>query len=139
MSRYLYVTSEAATARYAHLGYPITACGKVFVTPHRASENMPPNRAICRACVREATGFGWLSTEEADAMLGRSPRPREGRKGADQLVPLLIDGSSDRDVAVRLGVSMRTVARMVVDAMEKTGARSRFQWGYLVGIAAATG
>lgn len=71
--------------RYAHLGYPITACGKVFVGSHRTSENMPADRALCMACVREATGLGWLTRDEADALLGRAPRA--GRYGADQPVP----------------------------------------------------
>ena len=135
MSRYLYVISGAANARYAHLGYPITACGKVFVGPHRTSENMPADRALCRTCVREATGLGWLTADEADAMLGRAPNPRTGRQGADQLVPLLTEGRSDRDVALHLGVSMRTVQRLVADAMREVGARTRFQWGYRLGLA----
>jgi DNA-binding NarL/FixJ family response regulator len=136
MSRYLYVTSKAANARYAHMGHPITACGQVFVGPHRKSENMPADRALCRACVRAATGYGWITADEADAMLGRSPRPRKGRQGADQLVPLLAAGRSDRDVALHLGVSMRTVQRLVTDAMHGIGARTRFQWGYRAGLAA---
>jgi len=136
VSTYLYVTSTVANARYAHLGHPITACGKVFVGPHRTSEDMPADRALCRACVRDATGLGWLTRPEADALLGRTPRPREGRYGADQLVPLLIEGRTDREVALRLRVSTRTVTRLVADAMRAAGVRTRFQWGYRVGLAA---
>lgn len=136
MSRYLYVTSKAANARYAHLGYPITACGVVFVGPHRTSQNMPRGRSLCRSCVKTATGYGWITRDEADAMLGRSRAPRQGRQGADKLLPLLIEGRTDRDIALRLGVSMRSVSRLVAEAMEAAGAATRFQWGYAVGIAA---
>jgi len=46
---------------------------------------------------------------------------------------LLLDGSGDREVAQRLGVSQRTVSRHVADAMRAAGARSRFQWNYRLG------
>lgn len=130
-----YVTSLRPNAKRAHIGHPITACGVVFVGPHRTSENMPADRTLCRACVKQATGYGWITSDEADALLGREPNQPVGRAGADRLVPLLIEGRSDRDIAVRLGVSMRTVSRLVFDAMRTAGARTRFQWGYLVGSA----
>jgi len=137
MARYRYVTSESRNAKYAHVGNP-TLCGRVFVRDRRVTDHMPPDRAVCRDCVREATGLGWITSAEADALLGRAPRePRERqpRYGAQLVVPLMIEGCSDRDMAVRLGVSTRTVNRLVADSMRALGARTRFQWGYLVGIA----
>ena len=45
------------------------------------------------------------------------------------LLTLLSAGSTDESAAVRLGVSVRTVRRMVSDLMQQLGARSRFQAG----------
>jgi DNA-binding CsgD family transcriptional regulator len=52
------------------------------------------------------------------------PTPRER-----QLLTLLFDGCTDMVAAARLGVSVRTVRRMVADLMNRLGARSRFQAG----------
>lgn len=45
------------------------------------------------------------------------------------LLTLLADGYTDESAAARLGVSVRTVRRMVSDLMHRLGARSRFQAG----------
>ena len=46
-----------------------------------------------------------------------------------ELLTLLSSGSTDESAAVKLGVSVRTVRRMVADIMHRLGARSRFQAG----------
>lgn len=46
-----------------------------------------------------------------------------------ELLALLLAGCTDQTAAHRLGVSIRTVRRMVSDLMERLGARSRFQAG----------
>ncbi|WP_436501589.1 helix-turn-helix transcriptional regulator [Actinokineospora sp. HUAS TT18] len=46
-----------------------------------------------------------------------------------ELLSLLCSGSTDESAAVRLGISVRTVRRMVADIMHRLGARSRFQAG----------
>ena len=46
-----------------------------------------------------------------------------------ELLSLLSAGSTDEKTAARLGVSVRTVRRMVSDIMNRLGARSRFQAG----------
>ena len=46
-----------------------------------------------------------------------------------ELLSLLSAGSTDESAAVRLGVSVRTVRRMVAGLMHRLGARSRFQAG----------
>jgi len=124
-----YVTSLDGNARLAHIGHPVTACGVVFIGPHRTSENMPTDRTICRECVATATGYGWITNREADALLRFQPA------NTDLLLPLLIEGRTDREIAVRLGVSMRTLSRRIAEAMQAVGARTRFQWGYLVRLA----
>lgn len=46
-----------------------------------------------------------------------------------ELLSLLVAGSTDESAAARIGVSVRTVRRMVADIMNRLGARSRFQAG----------
>ncbi|MGQ0841351.1 LuxR C-terminal-related transcriptional regulator [Actinokineospora sp.] len=46
-----------------------------------------------------------------------------------ELLALLSAGNTDESAAARLGVSVRTVRRMVADIMNRLGARSRFQAG----------
>lgn len=46
-----------------------------------------------------------------------------------ELLTLLFAGSTDESAAARLGVSVRTVRRMVRELMQRLGARSRFQAG----------
>ncbi len=45
------------------------------------------------------------------------------------LLVLLCSGSTDESAAAQLGISVRTVGRMVADIMNRLGARSRFQAG----------
>lgn len=125
-----YVMSLDGNARLAHIGHPITACGVTFVGPHRTSENMPADRAICGECVSSALAFGWITANEAEALAQHQPEM------TDLLMPMLIDGRSDREIMLRLSVSGRTLSRRIAAAMQEAGARTRFQWGYRVGLAA---
>ncbi|WP_370964208.1 response regulator transcription factor [Amycolatopsis sp. cg9] len=60
------------------------------------------------------------------------PEPDDGEmltaRERDLLV-LLCSGSTDESAAAQLGISVRTVGRMVADIMNRLGARSRFQAG----------
>jgi DNA-binding CsgD family transcriptional regulator len=60
-------------------------------------------------------------TPEAE-QAGLSPRERD-------LLDLLVAGTTDESAASRLGISVRTVRRMVSDLMGRLGARSRFEAG----------
>ena len=60
----------------------------------------------------------------AAARGGTGPTAREL-----DLLALLADGYTDESAAARLGISVRTVRRMVSDLMHRLGARSRFQAG----------
>ncbi|TWE28571.1 helix-turn-helix transcriptional regulator [Prauserella muralis] len=63
--------------------------------------------------------------------LAASPRPRPAgldRRDRD-LLSLLSAGCTDESAAATLGVSVRTVRRMVSSLMDRLGARSRFQAG----------
>lgn len=57
------------------------------------------------------------------------PDRAELRAREKELLSLLSAGSTDESAAARLGVSVRTVRRMVADIMNRLGARSRFQAG----------
>ncbi|MFF4953017.1 LuxR C-terminal-related transcriptional regulator [Streptomyces chattanoogensis] len=48
------------------------------------------------------------------------------------IVHLLVEGLDDRSIARRLGMSLRTCQRHVSEVMERIGARSRLQAGYLI-------
>ena len=63
-----------------------------------------------------------MSPSELPDAAELNPRERE-------LLALLSSGSTDESAAARLGVSVRTVRRMVADIMNRLGARSRFQAG----------
>lgn len=128
-----YVTSLHGNAKLTHIGYPITACGKSFIAAFETSREVPADRPICELCVERATGYGWITADEADYLLGREVVRLDV---PDTIVALLIAGAADREVARRLGVSMRTVSRYIANAMHEAGARTRFQWGYRVGTAA---
>jgi DNA-binding CsgD family transcriptional regulator len=67
----------------------------------------------------EATPLG---SPQASDLTAPGPRERE-------LLALLLAGTTDASAAYRLGISVRTVRRMVSDLMERLGARSRFQAG----------
>lgn len=59
----------------------------------------------------------------------RGPGPNEDEL---ELMRVLIKGVTDEDAAAALGWSRRTVLRRLRSAMDKLGARSRFQAGWLL-------
>lgn len=64
-----------------------------------------------------------------------TPIARNGHSLSDvecQMLALLLDGLTDEQVAARMGWSRRTLQRRLHTAMEKLGARSRLQAGYLL-------
>lgn len=50
-----------------------------------------------------------------------------------RIIQLMVEGVTDEGIANRLGVSTRTVRRVIAELMGRLGARSRFEAGYLVG------
>jgi DNA-binding CsgD family transcriptional regulator len=67
----------------------------------------------------EAVPLNGTAADEGNML---PPRERE-------LLALLVAGTTDESAACRLGVSVRTVRRMVSDLMQRLGARSRFEAG----------
>jgi DNA-binding NarL/FixJ family response regulator len=119
------LTSLHRNARVAHLGDPITACGVMFLGPRRATDTLPVDRRVCRACVRHAVDFRWLPPADAARLLDYTPDdPVQSTETA--MIALLIDGCSDRQIAQRLNVSQRTLSRHIATAMSDADATSRF-------------
>ncbi|WBB77732.1 helix-turn-helix transcriptional regulator [Micromonospora sp. WMMD882] len=72
----------------------------------------------------------------ASAMPFGEPLPVDGdglNPQGKQLLLMLAEGYTDEMAARKLGVSLRTVRRMVADLMERLDARSRFQAGLAAG------
>jgi hypothetical protein len=136
-----WATSRSRNAKLAHLaveGASRTLCAKAITSGFQRSVNLPNFRSACRGCVQHAVDRRLLAPDKAaelrryfDAV--RVPTGvKVGRVGAEKLLPLLAEGRTDTQVAVALDASERTVSRMLSDAMNEYGARTRFQLGYLV-------
>jgi DNA-binding NarL/FixJ family response regulator len=67
----------------------------------------------------EASPFGQPAAQEPDGITATER----------QLLRLLLDGHTDESAARRLGVSLRTVRRIMAGLTRRLGARSRFQAG----------
>ncbi|MFJ2847517.1 hypothetical protein GTY20_37905 [Streptomyces sp. SID4946] len=69
----------------------------------------------------------WMAATPWKVSGGREGDSRRSRDHA--LLLLLCEGHTDESISRRLGVSLRTVRRLVADLMQRLGARSRFQAG----------
>jgi DNA-binding CsgD family transcriptional regulator len=68
----------------------------------------------------------------AGTPFGERAAPVDGLTGQErELIQILADGATDETAARRLGVSLRTVRRMMANLMERLDASSRFQAGVL--------
>ncbi|HWL37436.1 MAG TPA: hypothetical protein VNQ77_14725 [Frankiaceae bacterium] len=85
------------------------------------SDAIPPGRTLCPKCAGAHPDPG---APDAPYVL------RE-----QKALTLLREGRRDTEVARALGVSLRTAVRTIGAAQRRTGARTRFQFGYLVGRA----
>jgi DNA-binding NarL/FixJ family response regulator len=151
-----YVYSTHGGATLAHVGnLHGTACGFVFLRYFRVSEDAPPDRTVCARCIekahaaaiRQARVEGRL-VEEPEMIVERRAREAALRaahraallaaRQAEQdagVVALLKEGLTNVAVARRLRVGLRTAVRQINDAQGRSGAATRFQWGYVVGLA----
>lgn len=97
-----------------------------------------PNAALV---VREPNLVGFAVAAFERAWTTAKPFPRDYRQ--DQviaiseemkldIVRMLIEGMEDRAIARRMGISLRTCQRHVSEVMDRLGARSRLQAGYLL-------
>jgi DNA-binding NarL/FixJ family response regulator len=114
-------TIDRATVREAFL-VGVVAC---------LAKPVDPSALVC--AVRNALEGTRIAREclEAGPDLGRRPR-REAARGLDRLTPreqevleLVLDGRSTRNMADELGVSERTIKFHVANVLAKLGAKSR--------------
>jgi DNA-binding NarL/FixJ family response regulator len=75
--------------------------------------------------------LSWAAAEPFE-MIDARETDAEGRPTNQELalLQLLAAGSIDDAAAKKLGISVRTVRRMMADLMERLGATSRFEAGY---------
>ncbi|MER5780342.1 LuxR C-terminal-related transcriptional regulator [Streptomyces mobaraensis] len=77
--------------------------------------------------------FCWLSAEPVGRAGSGLPSRAEGPPGMSErelaIVRMLFEGRKDESIARALGVSVRTLRRLMTDVMRKLGAETRFQAG----------
>ena len=149
-----YVTSLSVNARYAHIGNAYwTACGYVFGRLFEVTGEPPEGVDVCPRCLRAVS----VSLQEA-ARLGAAREAHDARQALEEtrvawdhysrqhgialrmdhrdtkIVLLLLRGKGNVDIAREMRWSLRATVRHIADAMHRTGAATRFQWGYLIGL-----
>jgi DNA-binding CsgD family transcriptional regulator len=131
-----WMQSIGGETRYAAVVPPriILIDGKLAVVP--TSHDRPARRAfVIReppivALLMELFELTWAA---ADRLEQNAPAPGDPDKPSSQeraLLRLLAGGSTDEAAAKKLGVSVRTVRRIMADLMERLGATSRFEAGH---------
>jgi DNA-binding CsgD family transcriptional regulator len=131
-----WMQSIGGETRYAAVVPPriILIDGKLAVVP--TSHDRPARRAfVIReppivALLMELFELTWAA---ADRLEQNAPAPGDPDKPSSQeraLLRLLAGGSTDEAAAKKLGVSVRTVRRLMADLMERLGATSRFEAGH---------
>jgi len=140
---------STATVRYveqvSRLGAEIRTVGDGFMQMLAFDDSVAvlavqadPNAALV---VREPNLIAFAIAAFERAWTTARPFPRDYRQ--DQviaiseemkldIVRMLIEGMEDRAIARRMGISLRTCQRHVSEVMDRLGARSRLQAGYLL-------
>ena len=95
----------------------------------------PPNRRDLRGVrwTEHEVGIAVLSFDIAPAQPPDKTEPRESRIAVNLLTPaqrkvcaLAVRGRTNAEIAVELGIAVRTVANHIAAILKKTGATSRF-------------
>ncbi len=140
---------SSATVRYveqvSELGSEIRTVGDGFMqmlsfddTAAVLAVQNDPDAALV---VREPNLIAFANAAFERAWMTAKPFPRDYRQ--DQVVAIseemkldivrmLVEGMEDRAIARRMGISLRTCQRHVSEVMDRLGARSRLQAGYLI-------
>jgi predicted DNA-binding protein (UPF0251 family) len=91
--------------------------------------------------VREPNLLAFTIAAFERAWTAATPFPRDYRQDQvvaisdemkSDIVRMLVEGMEDRAIARRMGISLRTCQRHVSEVMDRLGARSRLQAGYLI-------
>ena len=140
---------SSATVRYveqvSELGAEIRTVGDGFMQMLAFDNDVAvlpvQGRPDAALVVREPNLIAFAVAAFDRAWTSAKPFPRDYRQ--DQVVAiseemkldivrLLIEGMEDRAIARRMGISLRTCQRHVSEVMDRLGARSRLQAGYLI-------
>jgi DNA-binding NarL/FixJ family response regulator len=76
----------------------------------------------------------WISAMPFPASAARNDVKQVSNEISRLIISLLAEGSNDKAIARRLGMSERTCQRYVRQILDQTGARTRFEAGYLLGM-----
>ncbi|WP_340377414.1 LuxR C-terminal-related transcriptional regulator [Streptomyces sp. SS7] len=74
----------------------------------------------------------WLQADPFPVNLGRAQAIQVSDKTKEDIIRLLIQGESDKVIARRMGMTVRTCQRHIAKIMERIGAKSRVHAGYLL-------
>ncbi|MFD7705155.1 LuxR C-terminal-related transcriptional regulator [Streptomyces caelestis] len=74
----------------------------------------------------------WLQADPFPVNLGRAQAIQVSDKTKEDIIRLLVQGESDKVIARRMGMTVRTCQRHIAKIMERIGARSRVHAGYLL-------
>lgn len=74
----------------------------------------------------------WLQADPFPVNLGRAQAIRVSDKTKEDIIRLLVQGESDKVIARRMGMTVRTCQRHIAKIMERIGAKSRVHAGYLL-------
>jgi hypothetical protein len=140
---------SSATVRYveqvSELGAEIRTVGDGFMQMLAFDDEVAvlsvqgnPDAALV---VREPNLIAFAVAAFERAWTSAKPFPRDYRQDqvvaiSDEMkldiVRMLVEGMEDRAIARRMGISLRTCQRHVSEVMDRLGARSRLQAGYLI-------
>ncbi|MFE5301961.1 response regulator transcription factor [Streptomyces sp. NPDC056632] len=74
----------------------------------------------------------WLQADLFPLNLSRAQTIQVSNKTKEDIIRLLVQGESDKVIARRMGMTVRTCQRHIAKIMERIGARSRVHAGYLL-------
>lgn len=74
----------------------------------------------------------WRQADPFPVNLGREQAIRVSEKTKEDIIRLLVQGESDKVIARRMGMTVRTCQRHIAKITERIGARSRVHAGYLL-------
>jgi sugar-specific transcriptional regulator TrmB len=76
----------------------------------------------------------WISAKPFPSSAARSDVKQVSNEISKLIISLLAEGSNDKAIARRLGMSERTCQRYVRQILDQTGAHTRFEAGFLLGM-----
>jgi len=105
-------------------------CGAMLQARFLVSTQPPPDRALCPRCVPTDAALELRATQDA---LERKRRIEQVDAG---IVFVQDTATTEKAVGRHFGWAQQTWVRNINGAMHRAGAKTRFQWGYLAGLAA---